>query len=73
MNNVSLQVALSEVVTCVVCLGFPYHSLHGNRGDVDDPLLESRMPTLFVIGQHATTCSVDDIEDMREKMRADNR
>ena len=65
--------ALSEVVTAVVCLGFPARSIHGCRGDVDDQLLEARVPTLFVIGQHASTCSVDDVEDLREKMRADNR
>jgi len=40
--------------------------------DVDDPLLDCRTPTLFVIGQHANTCGLDDLEDMREKMRAEN-
>ena len=27
---------------------------------------------MFVIGQHATTCSIDDMEDLREKMKAEN-
>jgi hypothetical protein len=40
--------------------------------DVDDQLLESRTPTLFVLGQQATACRIDDIEDMREKMKAEN-
>ena len=65
--------SLSEPVTAVVCLGFPFRGKYGTRGDIDDPLLDSRVPTLFVIGQHAATCSVDDIEDLREKMRAVNR
>ena len=65
--------SLSEAVTAVVCLGFPIRSIRGNRGDVDDTLLSSRTPTLFVIGQHASTCTVDEIEELREKMRADNR
>lgn len=35
-------------------------------------LLDCRAPTLFVIGQHANTCTIDDMEDLREKMRAEN-
>lgn len=35
-------------------------------------LLDCRTPTLFVIGQHANTCTIDDMEDLREKMRAEN-
>ena len=40
--------------------------------DADDPLLDSRTPTMFVIGQNSTTCSIDDMEDLREKMKAEN-
>ncbi len=56
----------------MVCLGFPFLGLNGGRGDIDDNLLESKTPTLFVVGQHATTCGIDDIEDLREKMKAEN-
>ncbi|KAL4231455.1 KAT8 regulatory NSL complex subunit 3 [Mactra antiquata] len=69
---VACHVALHDAVSAVVCLGFPYTGVGGGRGDADDPLLESRTPTLFVIGQHANTSSIDDIEDLREKIRADN-
>ncbi|KAH3789566.1 KAT8 regulatory NSL complex subunit 3-like [Dreissena polymorpha] len=69
---VASHVSLQESVSAVVCLGFPYTGVGGGRGDADDPLLDCRTPTLFVIGQHANTCSVDDMEDMREKMRAEN-
>ena len=65
--------SLTETVTGVVCLGFPVRSIHGNRGDVDDALLGSRTPTLFVIGQHASTCTIDELQELRERMRADNR
>ena len=27
---------------------------------------------MFVIGQFANTCNIDDLEDLREKMRAEN-
>ena len=49
----------------MVCLGLPLQGIHGGRGDVDDQLLEGKTPTLFVIGQHATTCSIDDMEEIR--------
>ena len=61
-----------EHVTAVVCLGLPLLGINGLRGDVDDALLDSRTPTLFVIGQQASTCNIDDLEDMREKMKAEN-
>ncbi|XP_060565534.1 KAT8 regulatory NSL complex subunit 3-like isoform X2 [Ruditapes philippinarum] len=69
---VACHVALQETVSAVVCLGFPYTGVGGGRGDADDPLLDSRTPTLFVIGQHANTSTVDDVEDLREKIRAEN-
>ena len=56
----------------VVCLGFPFTGFNGGCGDIDDTFLDGRTPTQFIIGQHATTCSVDDMEDMRERMRAEN-
>ena len=40
--------------------------------DVEDPLLDSKTPTLFVVGQHSNSCDIDGIEDLREKMKADN-
>ena len=60
-------------MTSLVCLGLPLRSVHGKRGDVDDALLSCSVPTLFVVGQHASTCSIDDVEELREKIRADNR
>ena len=55
-----------------MALGFPHTGISGSRGDVDDPILDSKTPTLFVIGQQATTCSIDDMEDLRERMKAEN-
>ncbi|KAL3865186.1 hypothetical protein ACJMK2_006802 [Sinanodonta woodiana] len=69
---VACHVSLIEIVSAVVCLGFPFKGVSDGRGDVEDPLLDSRTPTMFVIGQHGNTCSIDDIEDMREKMKAEN-
>lgn len=35
-------------------------------------IMDSSTPTLFVIGENAQTCPIDDLENMREKMRAEN-
>jgi regulatory NSL complex subunit 3 len=66
---VACQIAAVESVAAVVCLGFPLLSVHGARGDVDDPLLDNKTTTMFVVGQHASASTVDDVEDLREKMK----
>lgn len=68
---VSCQVALMESVCAVVCLGFPITGLSGVRVGVEDPLLELKTPTLFVIGSHSNLTSQEDVEEMREKMKTD--
>ncbi|XP_067144031.1 KAT8 regulatory NSL complex subunit 3 isoform X3 [Centruroides vittatus] len=69
---IACHVALVESVTAVVCLGFPLTGINGPRGDLDDPLLDSTTPSLFVIGQNSNMCMIDDIEDFREHMRAES-
>nr|CAD7207426.1 unnamed protein product [Timema douglasi] len=43
----------------------------GKRGEPNDTLLDMHAPTLFVIGQMATTARCEDIEDLRERMRVE--
>jgi regulatory NSL complex subunit 3 len=58
----------STHVSATICLGFPLTGVNGFRGDLDDPLLETQTPTLFVIGQNSTMCTLDDMEDFRERI-----
>ena len=55
-------------VTATICLGFPLTGINGFRGDLDDPLLETTVPTLFFIGQNSTMSTIDDMEDFRERI-----
>ena len=55
-------------VTAAVLLGFPLTGVNGFRGDLDDPLLELTVPTMFVIGQNSSMCTLDDMEDFRERI-----
>ena len=43
----------------------------GSRGDVEDPFLDLRTPTLFVLGQQAPLSPLADVEDLREKIKAE--
>lgn len=39
--------------------------------DIDENIYNTKTPTLFVVGQHANSCHLDTLEDIREKLRVD--
>ncbi|XP_068235306.1 KAT8 regulatory NSL complex subunit 3-like isoform X2 [Palaemon carinicauda] len=68
---IACHVSVLETVTANICLGYPVTGASGKRGEADDPLLDCRTPTLFIIGEKASNVSVDDIEDIRHRLRAE--
>ncbi|XP_017049719.1 uncharacterized protein LOC108093882 isoform X3 [Drosophila ficusphila] len=68
----ALQVALSESVACVVCMGFAYNTMRGPRGTPDDRMLDIKAPILFVIGQNSARTSQEEMEGLRERMQSES-
>ncbi|XP_066972866.1 uncharacterized protein Rcd1 isoform X1 [Macrobrachium rosenbergii] len=68
---IACHVSVLETVTANICLGYPVTGASGKRGEADDPLLDCRTPTLFIIGEKASNVTVDDIEDIRHRLRAE--
>ncbi|XP_064535878.1 KAT8 regulatory NSL complex subunit 3 isoform X6 [Drosophila montana] len=71
-SALALQVAMSESVACVICMGFAYNTLRGPRGAPDDRLLDIKAPILFVIGQNAARSSQEEMEGLRERMQSES-
>ncbi|XP_054090255.1 KAT8 regulatory NSL complex subunit 3 isoform X2 [Zeugodacus cucurbitae] len=68
----ALQVAMSENVSCVVCMGFAYNTFNGIRGTPDDRILDIKVPILFVVGQNSAKTSTEEMESLREKMQSES-
>ncbi|XP_023161913.2 uncharacterized protein LOC111593403 isoform X3 [Drosophila hydei] len=71
-SALALQVAMSESVACVICMGFAYNTLRGPRGAPDDRLLDIKAPILFVVGQNAARSSQEEMEGLRERMQSES-
>lgn len=61
-----------EPVTALVCLGFPLFCVDGKRGEPDDFILDIKCPTMLIVGQSSSTCTVDGIEQLRHRMKAES-
>ncbi|XP_039260315.2 uncharacterized protein LOC120336651 [Styela clava] len=62
------HIALAEKLSAIICFGFPMQTLNGSRGTVDDVFCDLNTPILFVVGEEADLCDIDQIEDFREKL-----
>lgn len=70
--SLALQVAFSESVSSVLCMGFAYNTMTGPRGSPEDHLLDLKVPVLFVIGQNSARASQEEMESLREKMHSES-
>uniref|UniRef100_A0A2M4A3S7 Putative kat8 regulatory nsl complex subunit 3 n=1 Tax=Anopheles triannulatus TaxID=58253 RepID=A0A2M4A3S7_9DIPT len=66
----AIQIGLVETVSCVVCLGFSYHTYNGPRGAPNDHIVDITSPVLFVVGQNSARASHEEIEMLRDRMNA---
>ncbi|KAL3986008.1 hypothetical protein ACH3XW_41010 [Acanthocheilonema viteae] len=57
-------------VSAIINFAFPMKTADGPRGDVDDDILLTYCPTLFVIGDQATDCDVRELQVMATRMIA---
>uniref|UniRef100_A0A915PQM1 Bm4368 n=1 Tax=Setaria digitata TaxID=48799 RepID=A0A915PQM1_9BILA len=57
-------------VSAIINFAFPMKTADGPRGDVDDDILLTYCPTLFVIGDQATDCDVRELQIMATRMIA---
>ena len=65
------HISMVENISANICLGYPITGFTGKRGEADDPLLECRTPTLYFIGERASNASIDDMEDLRHRMKVE--
>lgn len=68
---IALQVAMSENINSVICMGFAYNTVNGTRGAPDDHILDITIPIMFVVGQNSARTSQEEIESLREKMQSE--
>uniref|UniRef100_A0AAF5PT77 Bm4368 n=2 Tax=Wuchereria bancrofti TaxID=6293 RepID=A0AAF5PT77_WUCBA len=57
-------------VSAIINFAFPMKTADGPRGDVDDDILLTYCPTLFVVGDQATDCDIRELQVMATRMIA---
>jgi len=66
-------VSVSKDVDGVIAIGFPLLGLSGPRGshDLEDPILNMKRPTIFVVGGRATDCNITEMELLRKQLNCE--
>lgn len=68
-SRVCCHLALQRAVAGVICFGYP---LVGRSNVRDQVLLDLERPILFIQGTKDTLCPLDQLDQVRQKMRAKN-
>ena len=71
-GRMGCHVATIDVVSAIVCLGYPLRGAGKNGKLRDQVLLELKSPILFVQGTRDALCPLDLLQSVRAKMRAPN-
>ncbi|XP_066936298.1 uncharacterized protein [Clytia hemisphaerica] len=67
---VALKVALLDKVDAVICLGFPNETVEGDEcPSYWESFGKVRCPVLFFVGTHATSNSLEKVENLRQQMK----
>jgi hypothetical protein len=71
---VAATVSVTHPVDGVIALAFPLLGLSGPRGshDLEDPILDMKNPTLFVIGGRACDSNITEMELLREQLNCES-
>lgn len=69
-SRVGCHLSLEEPVSAVVCLGYPLLSVGDLAKRRDAVLLEMQTPVLFVQGTRDRLCPLDQLAEVRDRMRA---
>jgi predicted alpha/beta-hydrolase family hydrolase len=69
-GRVGCHVALEEKIDALVCFGYPLRSPTGTLRD--QVLLDLRTPVLFIQGTRDQLCPLDLLNDVRQRMTAQN-
>uniref|UniRef100_A0A915BSY1 KAT8 regulatory NSL complex subunit 3 n=1 Tax=Parascaris univalens TaxID=6257 RepID=A0A915BSY1_PARUN len=56
-------------VSAILNFAFPLKTAEGMRGDVDDDILLTYCPSLFIVGEEAIDCDVREIQRMAYRMK----
>ncbi|VDN56140.1 unnamed protein product [Dracunculus medinensis] len=57
-------------ISAIVNFAFPMKTVEGMRGDVDDDILLTYCPTLFIVGEKSTDCNIYELQRMASRMIA---
>lgn len=51
--SLAFQIAQTEAVACIICIGLDFHTAEGIRGTPDDIILNIPYPILFIMGENS--------------------
>lgn len=63
-----IAMGFKQKIAAVVCIGFNAFTMEGKISRANDKLMNLKTPVLFIVGQNATTATVDEVEEFRLRL-----